>query len=121
MRAYHFTGEEANEDFYLISMKLSKEIFRTKLEEIISVVSKHDFISYKMTNAFFLMFAHYTDALEVYFKDHVDDGKGLDVCMAVINRLKSLTTDDDYFPTAELELVADVAGISVDDLILSPE
>ena len=120
MKAYHFTGEEANEDFYLIPAKLSKEIFRSKLEEIISSISNHDFISYKMTSAFFLMFAHYMDALEVYFKDHADDGKGMEVCLAVIDRLKSLATDDDYFPTAELGLVADIAGIRADDLI-SPE
>ncbi len=114
MRAYYFTGRESDEDFYLIPTKLNKSIFMDSLEEIIGTIAEGDFVSYRMTNAFSLMFLHFTDALKIYCDDHADDDKGKDICLAVIDRLKSLETDDDVFPDNEIDLLISIVSNTVD-------
>lgn len=112
MKAYYITGRETDEDFYLIPTKLNKNIFLDRLEEMIGVLGEHDFISERIVAAFSLMFIPFADELKIYCEDHIDDGKGYDVCQAVIARLSELETDDDVFPNDEISWVMDISKIA---------
>jgi hypothetical protein len=111
MRQYHFTGREADEDFYLIPIKLNKEILLVELQEIIDVFYDGNFISYKQTSGFSAMFFHMFEGLKIYCDDHRDDGKGREVCKVLIELLNSLDTDDDYFPKYEINLIEEIKNL----------
>ena len=90
---------------YTISKKVSKKYFLEELEaDIYNHGDKYGFISYKAVSSFEEYFWKLLDELEAV-KESMDPQEFQEICQAYIDRLENIETDDDWFPTYDIELV----------------
>ena len=92
------------EDEYLVPVYITKTSLIGELKTAINIYSDRGFISYKDTFKFSEVFYKIIDKLEVLAHSEKRD-KALEAGRDMVRIMKSIETDDDYFPIYEIELI----------------
>lgn len=92
------------EDEYLVPVYITKTSLIGELKTAINNYSDRGFISYKDTLKFSEVFYKIIDKLEVLAHSEKRD-KALEAGRDMVRIMKSIETDDDYFPIYEIELI----------------
>lgn len=92
------------EDEYLVPVYITKTSLIGELKTAINNYSDRGFISYKDTLKFSEVFYKIIDKLKVLAHSEKRD-KALEAGRDMVRIMKSIETDDDYFPIYEIELI----------------
>ena len=92
------------EDEYLIPVYITKTSLIDELKTAINIYSDNGFISYKETFKFDQVFFKIIDKLEILAHSEKRDN-ALEAGRDMVRIMKSIETDDDYFPLYETELI----------------
>ena len=92
------------EDEYLVPVYITKTSLIDELKTAINIYSDNGFISYKETFKFDEVFFKIIDKLEILAHSEKRNN-ALEAGRDMVRIMKSIETDDDYFPLYEIELI----------------
>lgn len=92
------------EDEYLVPVYITKTSLIDELNTAINIYSDRGFISYKETFRFDEVFFKIIDKLEILAHSEKRD-EALEAGREMVRIMKSIETDDDYFPLYDIELI----------------
>lgn len=92
------------EDEYLVPVYITKTSLIDELKTAINIYSDNGFISYKETFKFDEVFFKIIDKLEILAHSEKRD-EALEAGREMVRIMKSIETDDDYFPLYDIELI----------------
>jgi hypothetical protein len=95
------------EDEYLVPVYITKTSLIGELKTAINIYSDRGFISYKDTFKFSEVFYNIIDKLEVLAHSEKRD-KALEAGRDMVRIMKSIETDDDYFPLYNIQLICKI-------------
>ena len=95
------------EDEYLVPVYITKTSLIDELKTAINIYGDIGFISYKETFRFDEVFFKIIDKLEILAHSEKRD-EALEAGREMVRIMKSIETDDDYFPLYNIELICKI-------------